>query len=127
MGRDPPVDPPKGEHEDRVRRLPALRGAYAYPALTRGKVPRPLQYPLHRQELRGTRYLARRAHQLTDWTGRHETGLLGRRQHPRRRGHRLDGRALPDRTPPRGPRLGRPPNPPPRRTNLLRPPPPLPR
>ena len=57
----------------------------------------------------------------------HETGLLGRRQHPRRRGHRLDGGALPDRTPPRKPRLGRPRNPPPRRTGLLRPPPPLPR
>src|SRR5215216_775176 len=90
-------------HEDELRRLPTLRGAHTGSARARG------------------------AYQCRDRPCRDEARLLGRRQHPRRRSYGLDGGTLPDRTPPRTARFGRPPDPPPGRTSLLRAPPSLPR
>ena len=54
----------------------------------RGRAARPGRAAVARQELRGPRHLAAHRDPAADRRARRQAGVLGRRQHPRRRAHR---------------------------------------
>ena len=71
-----------------LRHLLPLRRPDPAAVRLRRRAPRPRRRHLDGQEPRGPRHLGRDPHQHPDRPGRGQTGVLGRRQHPRRRTHR---------------------------------------